>query len=130
MQRQAAAAVLPLGEEEEAAHGRHAASPVDLYVSALHIAHGPPPGPSNPATHTQSETSSLEDGESEFAGQAVHPALPPPALNVPPPQAWHGPPSGPVYPGSQRQEDSDVLATGELECSGHALHAPFPGAAL
>jgi hypothetical protein len=58
----------------------------------------------------------------QFAGQAVHAAVPIDALYLPASHAMHGPPFGPVAPALQVQFVKAALPPGELEFDGQALH--------
>lgn len=69
----------------------------------------------------QSAPASLPGRLHEFAGQALHAALPAAALKVPPAHATHSPPSAPVKPALQRQSLGSVLPAGEAENAGHAV---------
>jgi hypothetical protein len=61
----------------------------------------------------------------QFAGQAVHAAVPVDALYLPASHAVHGPPFGPVAPALQVQFVKAALPAGELEFDGQALHVEF-----
>ena len=105
---------------------------VSLYSPGAQDAHGPPSGPVKPASHVQSDGSSLPAGELDPEGQMLHAPAPDKVLNlpegqllhapapgsalkVPAAQGAHGPPSGPVKPASQVQADREELPAGESE---------------
>jgi hypothetical protein len=83
----------------------HAAAPVTiLYFPATQVVHGPPLGPVDPRLQRQEPIAVCAVADvTEFAGQAVHRALPFVPLYVLKAHPVHGPPLGPEYPTLQRQ---------------------------
>ena len=95
-----------VGEYPPAKQFVHAALPeFVLYLPAKHAVHVPPLGPVYPRLQRQEPIAVCAVAVvTEFAGQAVHAALPLAPLYVLKTHAEHAPPLGPVYPRLQRQE--------------------------
>ena len=89
-----------VGEYPPAKQFVHAALPeFVLYLPAKHAVHVPPLGPVYPRLQRQEPIAVCAVAVvTEFAGQAVHAALPLAPLYVLKTHAEHVPPSGPVYP--------------------------------
>jgi len=97
LQTQAAATMLPAGEDDCVGHAEHATLPATaLYVSALHCEHVPPSTPLRPALHLQAATAMLPTDDIEPVGHAAHRAIPSEFLYVPATHATHDAPPLPV----------------------------------
>jgi hypothetical protein len=128
---------LPAKEFEFSGHSKQASAPAAvLYFPAIHVEHGPPPGPVAPASHVQLVKAELPAGASELVGQSKHveSAIAPTAVEyLPCPQSLqasgpaavlyfpaihveHGPPPGPVAPALHVQLVKAELPAGASDC--------------
>ena len=129
----------PAEDPEKAGHAKGA--PPGHQWSARQSKHGPPGGPKNPSSHTQSVLLLLEAGAHEFATHArhppvaptpsekvssphaVHPPEPAAPLYVPAGQAAQTPPSAPVNPARQIHAATPTLPSGDEVPPGQGEHA-------
>jgi len=100
-----------------------------LYFPAAHGAHGPPPGPVFPASHSHAATAMLPAAERERGGHGPHASDPSEGLKVPVGHMPQGYPSGPEKPGGHTQLDREVAPWDEVDERGQARQAAAEEAA-